>query len=77
MAARLGGARAPQATTFHSYCHALVRAHRDAEPFGEPPRLLSGPEQDVTVRDLLAGQTELEARGARGGALAGRAASRA
>ncbi|MDG4536018.1 ATP-dependent DNA helicase [Streptomyces sp. AV19] len=63
MAARLGGARAPRATTFHSYCHALVRAHRDAELFGEPPRLLSGPEQDVTVRDLLAGQTELEREG--------------
>ncbi|GAA0390768.1 ATP-dependent helicase [Streptomyces luteireticuli] len=63
MAARLGGARAPRATTFHSYCHALVRAHRDADLHAEPPRLLSGPEQDVTVRDLLAGQTELEREG--------------
>ncbi|WP_139216339.1 ATP-dependent helicase, partial [Streptomyces sp. CC77] len=63
MAARLGGARAPQATTFHSYCYALVRAHQDADLFAEPLRLLSGPEQDVTVRELLAGQVELERAG--------------
>ncbi|WP_228982349.1 ATP-dependent DNA helicase [Streptomyces sp. DH12] len=63
MAARLPGARAPQATTFHSYCYALVRAHQDAELFAEPLRLLSGPEQDVTVRELLAGQLDLEREG--------------
>ncbi|MFK4597989.1 ATP-dependent helicase [Streptomyces pristinaespiralis] len=59
MALRLGGARGPQATTFHSYCYALVRAHQDADLFAEPLRLLSGPEQDVTVRELLAGQIGL------------------
>ncbi|WP_338672821.1 ATP-dependent DNA helicase [Streptomyces sp. SCSIO 30461] len=58
-----GFARAPQATTFHSYCYALVRAHQEAELFAEPLRLLSGPEQDVAVRDLLAGQLELEREG--------------
>ncbi|WTH47496.1 ATP-dependent helicase [Streptomyces sp. NBC_01550] len=63
MAARLGAARGPQATTFHSFCYALVRAHQDADLFAEPLRLLSGPEQDVTVRDLLAGQLELERDG--------------
>ncbi|MEU1097122.1 ATP-dependent helicase, partial [Streptomyces sp. NPDC005877] len=63
MALRLGGARAPQATTFHSYCYALVRAHQDADLFAEPLRLLSGPEQDVAVRDLLAGQLGLEREG--------------
>ncbi|MBZ4322313.1 ATP-dependent helicase [Streptomyces huiliensis] len=67
MAVRLGerglAARAPQATTFHSYCFALVRAHQEADPFAGPPRLLSGPEQDVAVRELLAGQTELERAG--------------
>ncbi|MEU0134200.1 ATP-dependent DNA helicase [Streptomyces sp. NPDC006296] len=63
MAARLGGARAPQATTFHSYCYALVRAHQDADLFADPLRLLSGPEQDVTVRELLAGQLALERTG--------------
>lgn len=55
--------RGPQATTFHSFCYALVRAHQDADLFADPLRLLSGPEQDVTVRDLLAGQLDLEKEG--------------
>ncbi|RCH66219.1 ATP-dependent helicase [Streptomyces sp. SDr-06] len=64
MALRLGaGAKSPQATTFHSYCYALVRAHQDAQLFREPLRLLSGPEQDVAVRDLLAGQIDLQRSG--------------
>ncbi|MFF0205381.1 ATP-dependent helicase [Streptomyces sp. NPDC005017] len=63
MALRMGAARAPQATTFHSFCYALVRAHQDSELFVEPLRLLSGPEQDVAVRELLAGQTGLERLG--------------
>ncbi|MCK8679890.1 ATP-dependent DNA helicase [Streptomyces lichenis] len=63
MAARLGPARAPQATTFHSYCYALIRAHQDADLFSEPLRLLSGPEQDLAVRELLAGQLDLEKEG--------------
>ncbi|MFC8870761.1 UvrD-helicase domain-containing protein [Streptomyces sp. NPDC057148] len=60
MALRLGAARAPRATTFHSFGYALVRAHQDSDLFVEPLRLLSGPEQDVTVRELLAGQVDLE-----------------
>ncbi|MFG3657709.1 UvrD-helicase domain-containing protein [Streptomyces sp. NPDC047706] len=63
MALRTGAARAPQATTFHSYCYALVRAHQDSDLFAEPLRLLSGPEQDVAVRELLAGQPDLERLG--------------
>jgi superfamily I DNA/RNA helicase/RecB family exonuclease len=63
MALRIGAARAPQATTFHSFCYALVRAHQDSDLFVEPLRLLSGPEQDVTVRGLLAGQPDLERLG--------------
>ncbi|WP_309063585.1 ATP-dependent helicase, partial [Streptomyces sp.] len=63
MALRMGAARAPQATTFHSFCYALVRAHQDSALFVEPLRLLSGPEQDVTVRELLAGQADLERLG--------------
>ncbi|MEU8539112.1 ATP-dependent DNA helicase [Streptomyces sp. NPDC048717] len=63
MAARLGGRRPPQATTFHSYCYALIRAHQDADLFAEPLRLLSGPEQDLAVRELLAGQIDLEKAG--------------
>ncbi|MFC8454074.1 ATP-dependent helicase [Kitasatospora sp. NPDC057223] len=59
MTARVGttGA-APQATTFHSFCYALLRAHQDPEAYAEPLRLLSGPEQDVMVRELLAGDAE-------------------
>ncbi|MFD3561011.1 ATP-dependent helicase [Streptomyces sp. NPDC058686] len=63
MALRIGAAHAPQATTFHSFCYALVRAHQDAGLFAEPLRLLSGPEQDVAVRELLAGQIDLEQAG--------------
>ncbi|WP_394816313.1 ATP-dependent helicase [Streptomyces mooreae] len=60
-----GGPRAgiPQATTFHSFCYALVRAHQDADLFADPVRLLSGPEQDLVVRELLAGQAELAGAG--------------
>lgn len=62
-ALRTGAARAPLATTFHSFCYALIRAHQDSDLFVEPLRLLSGPEQDVTVRELLAGQVDLERLG--------------
>ncbi|MFF4098067.1 ATP-dependent helicase [Streptomyces sp. NPDC001903] len=58
-ALRLGGARAPQATTFHSFCYGLVRAHQDTDLFADPLRLLSGPEQDVMVRTLLDGQRRI------------------
>ncbi|WP_369201863.1 ATP-dependent helicase [Streptomyces sp. PU-14G] len=54
---------APQATTFHSYCYALLRAHQDADLFAEPLRLLTGPEQDLHIRELLEGQLALESRG--------------
>ncbi|GAA4949847.1 hypothetical protein GCM10023205_07990 [Yinghuangia aomiensis] len=59
---RSGGAHAggalPTATTFHSFCYALVRQHQPPELFTYPLRLMSGPEQDVFVRELLAGQAE-------------------
>jgi superfamily I DNA/RNA helicase/RecB family exonuclease len=45
----------PVARTFHSYAFGLVR--RAAVFNGDPPpRLLSGSEQDVTLRELLAGR---------------------
>ncbi|MDQ1008428.1 superfamily I DNA/RNA helicase/RecB family exonuclease [Streptomyces sp. V4I23] len=66
MALRLKGVHGPQATTFHSFCYALVRAHQDADLFSEPLRLLSGPEQDLAVRELLAGQIDLECHGMAG-----------
>src|SRR3954463_13061766 len=56
IAARLGRTVAePAAYTFHSWCFALLRAH--AAP-GKLPRLLSQPERDVRIRELLRGHTE-------------------
>ena len=47
--------REPLALTFHSYAYALVR--REFALLGdEPPRLLSGPEQLLEVRQLLRGE---------------------
>ncbi|MBT8227972.1 MAG: UvrD-helicase domain-containing protein, partial [Dactylosporangium sp.] len=44
----------PQLRTFHGYAFGLLR--RAAVAAGdEPPRLLTGPEQDLVIRELLAG----------------------
>jgi superfamily I DNA/RNA helicase/RecB family exonuclease len=53
--ARLARAtKEPLARTFHSYAFGVLR--REAALRGDPtPRLLSGPEQDLVIRDLLAG----------------------
>lgn len=60
IAARLGGTgAAPTAWTFHAWCYALVREHQSTEGWADPLRLLSGPEQDVTLRELLVGSLEL------------------
>jgi len=49
--------REPLVRTFHSYAFGLLR--RVAVRAGEPaPRLLSGPEQDLMIRDLLAGDID-------------------
>ncbi|HEX7106478.1 MAG TPA: ATP-dependent DNA helicase [Acidothermaceae bacterium] len=58
IASRLGRTiREPIARTFHSYAFGLLRA--EAVRRGEPsPRLLSGPEQDLVVRELLRGDVE-------------------
>ncbi len=55
LTARLGRtAREPLARTFHSYAFGVLRMSAVAD--GLPaPRLLTGPEQDVIVRDLIAG----------------------
>jgi len=49
----------PSAWTFHSFCYALLRAERPAEAGNRPLRLLSGPEQELQVRELLLGSAEL------------------
>jgi superfamily I DNA/RNA helicase len=58
IAGRLGRTiREPIARTFHSYAFGLLRA--EAVRRGEPaPRLMSGPEQDLVVRELLRGDVE-------------------
>ena len=54
--------REPIARTFHSYAFGLLRAN--AARRGEPaPRLLSGPEQDLVVRELLQGDVDEGADG--------------
>jgi superfamily I DNA/RNA helicase/RecB family exonuclease len=43
----------PAAFTFHGFCHAVLRSQTAAG--GQPPRLLSGAEREVRVRELLRG----------------------
>ncbi|GAB2974725.1 ATP-dependent helicase [Amycolatopsis acidiphila] len=53
--------REPIVRTVHSYAFALLRLQANAQGL-PPPRLLSSPEQDVVVRELLAGDLELGAQ---------------
>jgi superfamily I DNA/RNA helicase/RecB family exonuclease len=49
--------REPLALTFHSYAYALIR--REFQRLGDrAPRLLSGPEQLMEMRELLAGEAD-------------------
>jgi superfamily I DNA/RNA helicase len=64
---RLGTTTAgPSAWTFHAFCYALVREQQSPEVFAEPLRLLSGPEQDVALREMLQGSTQQWPAGLRG-----------
>lgn len=49
--------REPLVRTVHSYAFAVLRLQASLQDL-PPPRLLSGPEQDVVVRELLAGELE-------------------
>ncbi|WP_139978245.1 ATP-dependent helicase [Nocardioides litoris] len=52
--ARLGRTLATGlSSTFHSFAYALVRHHAPADIYAAPLRLLSAPEQDVVLRELL------------------------
>jgi hypothetical protein len=52
--ARLGRTTATQlSATFHSFAYGLVRRFAPAELYEGPLRLLSAPEQDVVLRELL------------------------
>ena len=52
--ARLGRTLAsPIASTFHSFAYGLVRRYASEEIYSAPLRLLSAPEADVRIRELL------------------------
>ncbi len=46
----------PQALTFHSFCYSVVRRFGSVELYGDAVRLLTAPEQDFRVREVLAGR---------------------
>ena len=57
--ARLGRTMATTlSSTFHSFAYGLVRRYSTAELYAAPLRLLSAPEQDVVLQELLAGNRE-------------------
>ena len=58
--ARLGRTlSSPISSTFHSFAYGLVRSHAPAELYAAPLRLLSAPEQDVLIQELLTGPEAL------------------
>ena len=59
IARRLPGAGVVPVMTFHSYCYALVRAASPPELFADPLRLLSAPEQEWRMAEVLLGATEM------------------
>jgi superfamily I DNA/RNA helicase/RecB family exonuclease len=60
IAGRLGKTvREPAASTFHSFCYSVLRAY-GVGPDGRLPRLLSGAEREMRVRDLLIGNANGE-----------------
>lgn len=58
IAARRGGGLLPQVATFHSFAYGLLRANAEAVEYLEPPRLLSGAEEDQRIRDLIHGSVQ-------------------
>src|SRR5262249_12656956 len=49
----------PISSTFHSFCYGVLRSCQPADLYATPLRLLSSPEQDVRLRELLAGAQHL------------------
>lgn len=57
--ARLGRTTgATMSSTFHSFAYGLIREFSPAELYEQPLRLLSAPEQDVVLRELLSDHPE-------------------
>ncbi|MDO9484849.1 MAG: ATP-dependent DNA helicase [Actinomycetota bacterium] len=52
---RLDGGVLPTVATFHSFAYGLLQQTASAEDYREPPKLLSGAEEDVRIRELLVG----------------------
>ena len=52
---RIGGGVLPWVSTFHSFAYALLRQTASADEYLNPPRLMSGAEEDVRIRELLRG----------------------
>ena len=55
---RLGGGVIPVVATFHSFAYGLMQQTAQIGEVRDPPRLLSGAEEDVRIRDLLIGALE-------------------
>lgn len=55
---RLGGGVSPLVATFHSFAYGLMQQTAQVGELRDPPRLLSGAEEDVRIRDLLVGALE-------------------
>jgi len=54
IARRLPGQAVVPVMTFHAYCYALVRSRSGADAFANPLRLLSAPEQEFRIAEVLA-----------------------
>ncbi|MGH3822216.1 MAG: ATP-dependent helicase [Pseudonocardiaceae bacterium] len=54
--------REPLVRTVHSYAFSVLRLQASLHD-APPPRLLSGPEQDVVIRELLAGELQAGGKG--------------
>ncbi|WP_331714579.1 ATP-dependent helicase [Auraticoccus cholistanensis] len=50
----------PSAMTFHAFCLAVVRRFADADVLGASLRLLTAPEQEFRIREVLAGTEQVE-----------------
>lgn len=55
VSARIGGGLVPTVATFHAFAYALLRQTATPEEYLSPPRLMSGAEEDVRIRELLRG----------------------
>lgn len=55
LVARLGGGQLPTVSTFHAFAYGLLQQTASPDEYLDPPRLLSGAEEDIRIRELLVG----------------------